>query len=66
MEIKEQYLPIQAKWVIVISNYSLDQLCRRPKKGLNETMKHTFKRRCGNPQDGYRKRKHNNPRYKKV
>lgn len=54
LEVKGSQVPLQAKWVIVISNYSLDQLCSRPKKGLDDLMKRTFKRRCGNPHDGYR------------
>lgn len=54
VEIKGSQLPFQAQWVIVISNYSLDQLCTVKRQGLNDTWKQTFKRRCGNDEDGYR------------
>ena len=54
VEVKGSQLPFQAQWVIVISNYSLDQLCTVRRQGLNETWKLTFKRRCGNKEDGYR------------
>ena len=54
VEIKGSQLPFCAQWVIVISNYSLDQLCTVRRLGLNETWKKTFKRRCGNDTDGYR------------
>lgn len=54
VEVKGSQVPFQAQWVIVISNYSLDSLCSNRQGGLNETWKHTFKRRCGNETDGYR------------
>ena len=54
VEVKGSQLPFQAQWVIVISNYSLDQLCTERRRGLNVIWKTTFKRRCGNEQDGYR------------
>ena len=54
VEVKGSQLPFQAQWVIVISNYTLDQLCTVRRHGLNETWKQTFKRRCGNKEDGYR------------
>lgn len=54
VEIKGGQVLLKAKWVIVISNYSLDELCSYPRKGLDVTMKDTFKRRCGNDVDGYR------------
>ena len=54
VEVKGSQLPFQAQWVIVISNYSLDQLCTERRRGLNMIWKATFKRRCGNEQDGYR------------
>ena len=54
VEVKGSQLPFQAQWVIVISNYTLDQLCTVRRQGLNETWKQTFKRRCGNKEDGYR------------
>ena len=54
VEVKGSQVLLKAKWIIVISNYSLDQLCSSPRKGLNVTMKETFKRRCGNDVDGYR------------
>ena len=54
VEIKGSQVLLKAKWIIVISNYSLDELCSYPRRGLNETMKHTFKRRCGNDEEGYR------------
>ena len=28
MEINERQIPRRAEWIIVISNYSLDELCR--------------------------------------
>ena len=54
VEVKGSQVPLQARWVIVISNYSLDQLCSVPNRGLDDLMKRTFKRRCGNQKDGYR------------
>ena len=54
VEIKGGQVLLKAKWIIVISNYSLDELCSYPRKGLDVTMKHTFKRRCGNDEEGYR------------
>ena len=54
VEVKGSQVIMKAKWIIVISNYSLDELCSYPRKGLNQTMKDTFKRRCGNDVDGYR------------
>lgn len=55
VEIKGSQLPLLAQWIIVISNYSLNELCTVRRHGLNETWKQTFKRRCGNKEDGYRK-----------
>ena len=54
VEVKGSQLPLQAQWVIVISNYTLDQLCSVRRRGLNDLLKRIFKRRCGNEEDGYR------------
>ena len=54
VEVKGSQVLLKAKWIIVVSNYSLDELCSFPRRGLDETIKHTFKRRCGNDEDGYR------------
>ena len=39
---------------------------QQTKKWTKRHSKYTFRRRCGNDQDDYRKIKQNNPRYKKV
>ena len=63
MEINERQIPRRAEWIIVISNYSLDELCRIPRHGLDDIMIITLKWRCGNDQDRYRKTKHDTPWY---
>lgn len=54
VEVKGAQVPLQAQWVIVISNYRLDALCTLPKKGFQPLVKKTFKRRCGDIKHGYR------------
>ena len=54
VEVKGAQVPLQAQWVIVISNYTLDALCTLPKKGFQPLVKKTFKRRCGDEEHGYR------------
>lgn len=39
---------------------------QQTKKWTKRHSKYTFRRRCGNDQDDYRKIKQNNPRYKKY
>lgn len=58
VKIKHGTVNLHNDWFVVISNYSLHDLCTKTlpsgKKRFDSVLYSTFQRYCGNPEDGYR------------